>query len=77
MTTEQKIAKLLLHFHTRNHANPEIRLPVFKKDIALLLGITPETLSRKLNMMQHQMLLQVNGNEIRILQLQELKDMIS
>ncbi|MCP1133204.1 Crp/Fnr family transcriptional regulator [Paenibacillus polysaccharolyticus] len=77
MTTEQKIAKLLLDFHNRNHANPEIRLPVFKKDIALLLGITPETLSRKLNMMQHQMLLQVNGNEIRILQLQELKDMLS
>ncbi|MGO4527767.1 Crp/Fnr family transcriptional regulator [Paenibacillus sp. 2TAF8] len=77
MTTDQKIAKLLLDFHTRNHANPEIRLPVFKKDMALLLGITPETLSRKLNLMQHQRLLQVNGNEIRILQLQELKDMIS
>ncbi|MGQ8873000.1 Crp/Fnr family transcriptional regulator [Paenibacillus sp. TSA_86.1] len=77
MTTEQKIAKLLLDFHTRNHANHEIRLPVFKKDMALLLGITPETLSRKLNLMQHQRLLQVNGNEIRILQLQELKDMTS
>ncbi|MBB6023050.1 CRP/FNR family transcriptional regulator [Paenibacillus sp. JGP012] len=77
MTTEQKIAKLLLDFHTRNHAKHEIRLPVFKKDMALLLGITPETLSRKLNIMQHQQLLQVNGNEIRILQLQELKDMIT
>lgn len=77
MTTEQKIAKLLLDFHTRNHAKHEIRLPVFKKDMALLLGITPETLSRKLNILQHQQLLQVNGNEIRILQLQELKDMIT
>ncbi|WP_366295278.1 Crp/Fnr family transcriptional regulator [Paenibacillus sp. AN1007] len=76
MTTEQKIAKLLLDFHTRNHENHDLRLPVFKKDMALLLGITPETLSRKLNVMQHQNLLQVNGNEIRILQLQELKDMI-
>ncbi|MBR2564510.1 MAG: Crp/Fnr family transcriptional regulator [Paenibacillus sp.] len=77
MTTEQKIAKLLLDFHSRNHATHEIRLPVFKKDMALLLGITPETFSRKLNILQHQRLLQVNGNEIRILQLQQLKDMIS
>ncbi|PYE51234.1 Crp/Fnr family transcriptional regulator [Paenibacillus barcinonensis] len=77
MTTEQKIAKLLLDFHMRNHAKPELRLPVFKKDMALLLGITPETLSRKLNSMQRQQLLQVNGNDIRILQLERLQHMIS
>lgn len=74
MTTEQKIAKLLLYFHTRNHAKHEIRLPVFKKDMALLLGITPETLSRKLTMMQTQGLLQVTGNCILILQLEQLRE---
>ncbi len=76
MTTEQKIAKLLLDFHMRNHAKPEMRLPVFKKDMALLLGITPETLSRKLSSMQRQRLLQVNGSDIRILQLERLQGMI-
>lgn len=76
MTTEQKIAKLLLEFHMRNHAKPEMRLPVFKKDMALLLGITPETLSRKLSSMQRQRLLQVNGSDIRILQLECLQGMI-
>ncbi|MEK3920351.1 MULTISPECIES: Crp/Fnr family transcriptional regulator [Paenibacillus] len=74
MTTEQKIAKLLLFFHTRNHAKHEIRLPVFKKDMALLLGITPETLSRKLTIMQTQGLLQVTGNCILILQLEQLRE---
>ncbi|PQP81923.1 Crp/Fnr family transcriptional regulator [Paenibacillus sp. PCH8] len=77
MTTEQKIAKLLLYFHTRNHAGQELRLPVFKKDMALLLGITPETLSRKLAMLQTQGLLQVTGNSILILQLEELKEIIA
>ncbi|MFC9709817.1 Crp/Fnr family transcriptional regulator [Paenibacillus sp. JNUCC31] len=76
MDTEQKIANLLLYFHTRNHAPHEIRLPVFKKDMALLLGITPETLSRKLAAMQKQGLLQVTGNCILILQLEQLKEKI-
>ncbi|MEC0127597.1 Crp/Fnr family transcriptional regulator [Paenibacillus pabuli] len=77
MTTEQKVAKLLMYFHTRNHARHKIRLPVFKKDMALLLGITPETLSRKLAVMQNQGLLQVTGNCILILQLDQLQKMIS
>ncbi|UPK47448.1 Crp/Fnr family transcriptional regulator [Paenibacillus pabuli] len=74
MNTEQKIAKLLLYFHTRNYAPNEIRLPVYKKDMALLLGITPETLSRKLAAMQNQGLLQVTGNCILILQLEQIKE---
>ncbi|WP_433744538.1 Crp/Fnr family transcriptional regulator [Paenibacillus amylolyticus] len=77
MTTEQKIAKLLLYFHTRNHARHEIRLPVFKKDMAVLLGITPETLSRKLAIMQTHGLLQVTGNCILILQLEQLMEMVN
>ncbi|MGN7413520.1 Crp/Fnr family transcriptional regulator [Paenibacillus sp. SAF-068] len=77
MTTEQKIAKLLLFFHNRNHAKHEIRLPVSKKDMALLLGITPETLSRKLAIMQTQGLLQVTGNCILILQLEQLREKVS
>ncbi|MCM3171584.1 MULTISPECIES: Crp/Fnr family transcriptional regulator [unclassified Paenibacillus] len=77
LTTEQKIAKLLLYFHSRNHAQHEIRLPVFKKDMALLLGITPETLSRKLTVMQTQGLLQVTGNCILILQLEQLKEKLT
>lgn len=48
METEQRLAKLLLLFYEKNNAQSEIRLPVKKKEMAALLGTTPETLSRKL-----------------------------
>lgn len=44
MTTEQKIAKLLLYFHTRNHARHEIRLPVYKKIWLCCSGLHPKHL---------------------------------
>ncbi|NUU78334.1 Crp/Fnr family transcriptional regulator [Paenibacillus xylanilyticus] len=76
MNPEQRIAKLLLNFHTRNMETNGIKLPVFKKDMALLAGITPETLSRKLAILQSEGLLQVAGNVIHLLQLEELQQRI-
>lgn len=73
MNPEQRIAKLLLNFYVRNIETDGIKLPVFKKDMALLVGITPETLSRKLAIMQSEGLLQVAGNVIHLLQLEELQ----
>jgi len=76
MNPEQRIAKLLLNFHMRNMERDGIKLPVFKKDMAMLIGITPETLSRKLAIMQSEGLLQVAGNVIYLLQLEELQQRI-
>lgn len=68
METERRLAKLLMLFYEKNNAQPEVRLPAQKKELAALLGTTPETLSRKLAFFEEQGLLSVARNSIIIRQ---------
>jgi CRP-like cAMP-binding protein len=68
METEQRLAKLLMLFYDKNNNKPDIQLPVQKKELASLLGTTPETLSRKLTLFEDQGLIKVARSYIHILQ---------
>lgn len=72
MEVERRLARILLAFYNRNKA-PNIQLPVPKKELAALLGTTPETLSRKLAYFESLNILSLkNRKEIRILNADEL-----
>ena len=75
METDRRLAKLLMVFYERNNGQAEIRLPVQKKELAALIGTTPETLSRKLADLEQQGLLNVARNSIVILQPQLLSEL--
>lgn len=66
METEQRLAKLLILLYDKNHLQPEIQLPAQKKELASLLGTTPETLSRKLSFLDEQGLISVTRNKVMI-----------
>jgi len=68
METDRRLAKLLMAFYERNNGQAEIRLPVQKKELAALIGTTPETLSRKLAELDQLGYLAVARNSIIILQ---------
>jgi len=75
METDRRLAKLLMLFYERNHAQAEIVLPVQKKELAALLGTTPETLSRKLASLESQGLLTVTRGSVIIHQPQRLSEL--
>lgn len=75
METDRRLAKLLMAFYERNNGQAEIRLPVQKKELAALIGTTPETLSRKLAEFDQQGYLTVARNDIIILQPQRLSEL--
>ncbi len=52
---------------SRQEGSETIRLPVAKKQIALLLGITPETLSRILRQLSDERFIAVQGRDIRLI----------
>jgi CRP/FNR family transcriptional regulator len=62
MDTDKRLAKLLHLFYEKNGAQPVLRLPAQKKELAAHLGITPETLSRKLACLEENGLLEVKRN---------------
>lgn len=64
---ESRLAGYLIDLPTRREGGRFVaRLPLAKKDIASLLGTTPETLSRKLATFVDQGLITVNGRDIVI-----------
>ncbi len=72
LEVERRFAKILLAFHNRSSV-PASRLPVPKKELAALLGTTPETLSRKLAHFERLDFLSLkNRKEIRILNAEAL-----
>ncbi|MEB3104002.1 Crp/Fnr family transcriptional regulator [Paenibacillaceae bacterium T2] len=72
LEVERRLAKMLLAFYNRSKA-PIVQLPVPKKELAALLGTTPETLSRKLAHFESLNILSLkNRKEIRILDADEL-----
>lgn len=48
-------------------------LPITRRELARLLGLSPETLSRAFHALQSKKLIQTNSHEIRIVQLAELR----
>ncbi len=65
---ERRLARLLVHFRQIGlSTRDEVRLPAAKKEIAAMIGTTPETLSRKLSQLEAQQLIAVNNRSIRIL----------
>jgi len=74
MEIEQRLARILHDFYVRRVSGDDlVRLPMAKKDLASLLGTTPETLSRKLSLFRQKGLISTNGpGAIRILDPQRL-----
>jgi CRP-like cAMP-binding protein len=68
LEVERRIARLLIHFQRIGFSTRgEIRLPAAKKEIAAMIGTTPETLSRKLAQLEAQQLITMKNRNIRIL----------
>lgn len=70
---EQRVASMLLDI---SEGNAEIQLQISKKDLAAHIGISQETLSRKLSLLEEQGLIEQTGQrKILILDRDSLKAM--
>lgn len=63
MDAETRLAKILLDFDARATVPGVHQLPVAKKDLAALIGTTPETLSRKLTAFESAGYLSLQGQK--------------
>lgn len=67
LEADRRLAKMLLYFRRKAAPNSrEFTLPISKKDLASLIGATPETLSRKLRQLNDEGLLTVTRRQILI-----------
>ncbi len=74
LDVEKRLAKVLLIYSAKYEPNEPFDLPVPKKDFASLIGVVPETLSRKLSLFEDQGLIELKGRKsIRILNLPQLR----
>ncbi len=73
LEVERRLAKLLMTFYMKNNNNPLITLPVQKKEMAALLGTTPETLSRKLAVFEEAGAITVDRRRVTILEPERLQ----
>lgn len=72
-SVESRLANYLIELSAAQNSEI-VTLPLKKKDLAIYLGTTPETLSRKLNQLQKQGLLEKEtGNRIKILDEDQLE----
>lgn len=76
MEIEQRLARVLLLFNKKMQLkNGKFTFPVPKKDIASLIGTTPETLSRKLLTFSNQGAIRLDGRKgMEIVNLDQLKE---
>jgi len=74
LDVEERLAKILLLFYQKEYPRDLLlKLPIAKKELAALIGTTPETLSRKLSFLESRhVLASESRNRIRILNLDEL-----
>ncbi|MCH1640792.1 Crp/Fnr family transcriptional regulator [Paenibacillus timonensis] len=67
LEADRRLAKMLLYFRRKAAPNSEaFMLPVSKKELAGLIGATPETLSRKLRQLSDDGVLTVSGRQLQI-----------
>lgn len=70
---ESRVASYLISLHNQNSSSNLVRIPMTKKDLASLLGTTPETLSRRLASLEQQNLIKLVSNRtIRIVDFDKL-----
>lgn len=76
MEVEERLARALLLFHDKmNAGHRKFTLPITKKDLASLIGTTPESVSRKLLSFVSQGVIELSGQRhIQILALDRLKE---
>ncbi len=73
MDTERRLAKTLLIFRSKVEESVARELPFAKRDLAALMGMTPETLSRKLAAFESQGIISLKGKKgIQILDVDAL-----
>lgn len=73
---EVRLARYLLELMTMRAGRATVRLPLAKKDIASLLGTTPETLSRKLAAFVNRGLITLNGRDVVIADPPSLREVV-
>jgi len=73
----QRLAVYLLYLSESKNEPNNVELEILKGQLASLLGTIPETLSRILNKMASQGLIQVQGRKIKLLDRKALKDLAS
>lgn len=77
MDAESRLAKMLLILSTRVVKSGVHQLPVTKKDLAALIGTTPETLSRKLAAFESEGYILLTGKKgLRILNASALEQIV-
>lgn len=69
----QRVAAYFLHMHAMQGGSDIVELEISQRELAKILGTTPETLSRVLKKMSTQGLLRVNGRTFKLLELQKLE----
>ncbi|MBW1616972.1 MAG: Crp/Fnr family transcriptional regulator [Deltaproteobacteria bacterium] len=70
-----RLAEYLLYMNKEQNNNNIISLNISKSQLAAILGTISETLSRIFSKMSLEKILEVNGNNIRILDLQKLQEL--
>ncbi|UOF90699.1 Crp/Fnr family transcriptional regulator [Fodinisporobacter ferrooxydans] len=78
LEVERRLAKLLLIFYERSYpSNQILELPVAKKELAALIGTTPETVSRKLSHFESLGFIQLIGRtKIRMIDPNRLEKLV-
>lgn len=73
-SSAQRLASYLLQHRPDMHARHyDVSLPGSKHDVAGILGLSRETLSRTLHQLEEENIIRVNGNQIRILDIEKLQ----
>jgi CRP/FNR family transcriptional regulator len=81
MTAEQRVAAFLLdhsqRLHLRGQSPSQFLLRVSRHDIASLLGLTVETVSRTMSRLKHERLLDVDGKHVHLLSVPGLRRLLA